>query len=511
MFRNDVSLPTLGELSGINEENNPGRTALIDSERRVSWREFEEESRRAAGGFDRLVDQGDRVAFLCESSVEQTILWNGALKTGAVVTNLHYRAASETIAYCLESTTPKVLVIDAEFSEYFAAELRSSLSYLPSEIVVVGETSYEYETSFETFVADSQRAPDTSVSEDDIAIIGWTSGTTGRPKGWCHTHRSVVLKGMSQDVQRTTRRITATTPSFMAWYNNIVPVALAGGTLIYVEKWDPKVWVERVQQYDATMAGMVPTMWREVLELDDLDDYDLSSLESITFTGEKISVQQLKRLRNEICEDVQNAYASTELNIAKMGAGEMTESRIESVGKPDGGTRVRVIDRDGSPEDTLECGEVGEIIVKGPDCPVWVWGDTETTKEEFTDGWWYSGDLGYKDEEGYLYVEGRKDFIITTKGVSFNPIPVEELLETHPSVDEAAVVGIEDEEFGQRVTAIVKSTEDVTAGDLDEWCLDSDEVADYQRPREYQFVDSPIARTSTGKLDRETAKEYVED
>ena len=118
MYRNEVSLPTLGELSGINAENNPDRTAFVDGERRVSWSEFHDESRRAAGGFDRLVDQGDRVAFLCESSVDQTVLWNGALQSGAIVTNLHYRAATDTIAYCIESTTPKVLVVDAEFSEF---------------------------------------------------------------------------------------------------------------------------------------------------------------------------------------------------------------------------------------------------------------------------------------------------------------------------------------------------------------------------------------------------------
>ena len=499
-------MPALGELSTVNAENNPERTAFVDGEREVTWEAFDEESRRAASGFETLVDQGDRVAFLCESSVDHAVLWNGALKTGAIVTNLHYRASTDTIAYCVDATTPKVLVVDAAFSEFVAEDLLDALSYVPPEVVVIGEPTYDHETSADAFTAEPPVDPDVSLAEDDIAVIGWTSGTTGRPKGWCHTHRSVVLKGMSQNISRTTRRITTTTPSFMAWYNNVIPITLAGGSLIFVEKWDPKVWAERVQEHGATMAGMVPTMWREVLDMEDLDDYDLSSLESITFTGEKISVERLRRLRSEICQNVKNAYASTELNVATMGAAEMTDERIESVGKPDGGTRVRIVDPGGDPDDTLDPNEVGEIIVKGPDCPVWVWKDTETTKAEFTDGWWYSGDLGYKDEEGYLYVEGRKDFIITTKGVSFNPLPVEDRLTEHPAVEEAVVVGVDDEEYGQLVTAIVKSSGEVDGDDLDQWCLDSDEVADYQRPREYEFVDRTIARTTTGKLDRDTEK-----
>ena len=276
-----------------------------------------------------------------------------------------------------------------------------------------------------------------------------------------------------------------------------------------LDDWDPEAWAETVEEYGATKAGMVPTMWRAVLDLD-LDEYDLSSLREISFVGEKMSRTTLNRLREEVCANVSNNYASTELMVSTMPVEEMEGDRIDSVGKPWHGTRVRIIEPDGDPSDRRAANEVGEIIIKAADSPVWAWGNTEKAHEEFTDGWWYSGDMGYKDEDGYLFLEGRKDFMIKSKGVKVFPSPIEGVLNEQAGVEEAVVIGVDDEEYGEKVTAVVKRSDPaVTAEDLDEACLESDAIARFERPREYRFVDFDIPRTPSQKLDRKGTAERL--
>jgi len=510
MSRQAVSLPTLDELSEIAADTNPNRLAFADVDgRSVTWEEFERESLLAADALAGHVRQGDRVALLCESGVDSTVLWNGALKAGAVVSYVHTQAAPETVRFSIDELGPKVLVVSESHADFLAERVYDDLESDPT-VVVLGEATREHERSYEEFAADATpRAPDITPEADDIAVVAWTSGTTGRPKGWCHTHRGIVLKGLISDVDRTTTQLSTAQTSFMAWYGNVISILIAGGSVVFMPDWNPAEWVDAVEEYGATTAGMVPTMWRAVLDLD-LDDRDLSSLESVSFVGEKMDRTTLNRLREEVCENVVNHYASTELIVSRITVDEMEGKRLESVGKPFDGTRVRIVEPGGTPADTVPRGETGEVLVKGADCPVWAWGRSDKLAEEFTDGWWHSGDLGYQDEDGYLYLEGRADFMIKSKGVKVIPTPIEERLNNHPDVDEALIVGVEDEEYGQKVTAVVKRGDDaVDSDDLDEWCLNSDGVARFERPREYVFTDEPLPRTPSQKLDRKTALEEL--
>ena len=154
---------------------------------------------------------------------------------------------------------------------------------------------------------------------------------------------------------------------------------------MFLNDWEPDRWASFVEEYDVTRGSMVPTMWREVLDLD-LERYDLSSLNNVLCIGEKVDPETRARIREEICENVVNAYASTEVDVSLLENEEFTEERLGSVGKPSGGTRVRIIEESGAPEDTLPAGEVGEIIVKGSDRPVWAWRRDEVVEQEFTDG-----------------------------------------------------------------------------------------------------------------------------
>lgn len=512
-----VETPSLSELSKIAAENNPNRIAFgdgIDGEV-VTWSEFDAASKQAAHAIREYAAQGDRVAFLCESSVEHATLWNGALKAGCVVSNLHVRGSASTIQSCIDSLRPRILVVGEETSEFFETEVRDRLTTDLDAVVTTDEPLAEYEQSSESFRSGRpDTEPDVRVQEDDIAAVTWTSGTTGEPKGWCQTNRGLILRGMKLANKKGTTRLTRVpnvfTPSFAAWYSTMIPTMLANGSTFFQKSWDPEKYVELIQERSLTSCILVPTMWREILRLETLEQYDLDSLVTVESAGETLDTTTLKRLQEDICESVSQAYAATEVVGTSISAPEMDERRIDSVGKPLLGTRIRVIERDGSPNDTMPPGEIGEVIIKGSDAAVWVWGDTAKTEESFEDGWWHSGDLGYKDEDGYLYIEGRDDNMILSKGIKVFPTPIEERLNAHPDVVESAVVGVQDAEYGERVTAAVyRSDPELTADDLDEWCLDSSDLSRLERPRQYHFTDEPLPRTSSDKLDRATLQQML--
>jgi acyl-coenzyme A synthetase/AMP-(fatty) acid ligase len=505
-----ASVPTLGELSEIAAENTSHSLAFGDGIRgpQATWEEFDHRSNQAANAFSEYVAQGDRVGFLCENSLDHVTLWNGAVKAGCAVSNLHIRASPQTVAHCIDKLRPRVLVVDGETSSFFEDRVRDRITTDLDAVVTTDETQTDYEESVETFLQDTESTPpDVNVSEDDLAAVLWTSGTTGQPKGWCFTHRALYLRASTivdvLEVNRSTRQPSVFTPSFAAWYSTVLPALISGASTYFLSSWDPEEYLRMIESHELTTALLVPTMWREILGLESLETYDRSSLEAITSAGEVLDATTLERLRENICEVVKNSYAATEMYGTVMTNRELTEERVESVGKPVPGVRIRVVDPEGSYADTLPPGEVGELAINAPDLPAWAWGDTPKTEESFEDGWWYSGDLGYKDEAGFIYLEGRDDLMILSKGIKVYPTPIEERLNNHPEVEESAVVGIEDEEFGEKVTAYVHAPEgSVTAEELDEWCLESEELARMERPREYRFVDDHLPRTATGKLDR---------
>ncbi|WP_336365238.1 class I adenylate-forming enzyme family protein [Halalkalicoccus salilacus] len=506
MTRNHNELPAIKDLSAHNAEKSTNSIAYKDLTESITWSEFERRSVRTANGYQEYANKGDRVAFYCSSSIQHTVMLNGAMKAGCIVTNLHTNTSSHDLQYSIQKIRPQVIVVDEELAESFNEKITTEALQSVSTVVVLGEATYEYEESVEQFLAgQSISEPDVLVEEDDIVVIGWTSGSTGRPKGWCHTNRTMYLKGMElgsrPGFDRTGMVLTVNQPSFLIWFSLFTKTALGCEGTYYLSDWDPQRWLTVVEKENITQSTLVPTMWREVLNSDP-EEYNLDSLRSIQSTGEKLNPSTLRQLRDRICSNISQTYGSTEIHSTVLYNDELTEERIESVGKPQAGTQVRIVEQGSDSLVEKPPNELGEIVVKAPDAPVWVWGDTEKTRESFQDGWWLSGDIGYKDEEGYLYIEGRADFMIKSKGVKIAPAPIEETLTNHPKVKDAIVVGIEDEEYNQKITAIVHpATNNIRTEELDEWCRESDLVANHARPREYRFVEE-IERTPSGKLDR---------
>ena len=501
-----VDLPSVMDVCRQNAARSPDAPAFDDGTEALTWGEFDRESERAANAFAEYTAKGDRVVFLCESSITQTTLLMGAMKAGCVVTNAHLKAPTEVLQYCVSATSPKLLVVDESYTDRVADDLWGEVTQSVATVVTIGEATRDYEQSAVDFLADrAATPPDVLVDEDDILVIWWTSGSTGRPKGWCHTNRSLYIKAMKgaarYGVDRFGTTLLVLSPSFGAWYNPVLKALFGCERIRFLTEWDPETWLDVVESEGVTHTGRVATLWRELVA-HDVADRDLSSLDVVYTTGEKIAEETLAQLREHVCDDVVQSYGSTEMYGTVLYNEEMQGDRIHSVGKAQTGTEVRIVDPDGTPDDVLDAGERGEIVIRGPDVPAWAWGNTGKTRESFEDGWWRSGDLGYRDEAGYLFLEGRVDFQIKSRGVKIVPERIEGALNDHPDVKQAVVVGVSDPDYGQKVTAIVvPATPDLTEDDLDQWCLDSDAIAPHQRPRAYHFVDA-IDTTSSGKVDR---------
>jgi fatty-acyl-CoA synthase len=289
----------------------------------------------------------------------------------------------------------------------------------------------------------------------------------------------------------------------MGWENvTLTNVATASTTVFH--DGDVERIAELIERESLTRVSLITTPWRILLQSGELDRYDTSTVGSAGVSGEPITPSLYRRLREAVTESVGTGYGLTET----MGSGTslparlIDEDTIDSVGKPGLSCDVRVIEPGScDPGAELPDGEVGEVIIAGPSVCEEVYGDPETTAELFhEDGWVFTGDRGYL-EDGFLYLQGRADNMIISGGINVYAERVEHALEAHSDVEEAAVVGTPHERWGEAVKAYVVTGGDLTPAALEEWCRGSDDLADYQRPREYAFVDD-LPRNNPGKLDR---------
>jgi len=288
-----------------------------------------------------------------------------------------------------------------------------------------------------------------------------------------------------------------------------------------MKQFETKEWFETAQQEKVTRVMLVPTMLKRIVEDPDFDKYDLSSVRVITYGAAACPFEVLKKTIERFPgRALINAFGGTETSstIAMLRAedqiitGKETEEEREkklkrlatSIGIPLDDVEVQIRDEEGQP---LPTGEAGELVVRGPRIMKGYWKDEEKTKKAFTpDGWYRTGDKGYFDEEGYLYLAGRADDMIVRGGENISPEEVENVLYTHPKVEEAAVIGVPDPEWGSEPMAVIvlKKGETATPEEIIDFCRDK--LAGFKRPRYVAFVDE-LPKTSTGKVLRRTLRD----
>ncbi|UCH22103.1 MAG: long-chain fatty acid--CoA ligase, partial [Deltaproteobacteria bacterium] len=361
------------------------------------------------------------------------------------------------------------------------------------------------------------------IGDEDITVLMYTAGTTGRPKGVPLRHSgfiSYVLENVEPANPEIEERNLLTVPLYhVAGMQAVLAGAYGGRTLVLMRQFEVKEWLQTVQEERVTRAMLVPTMLKWIVDDPEFHDYDLSSLKVITYGAASMPLSVIQKAIAEMpAVRFINAFGQTETasTIAALGpedhiiegADAEKEKKLKrlasSIGKPLSDVAVKIVDDQGNP---LPANRVGEIYAKGPRIMKSYWGDEEKSTQVITaDGWLRTGDKGWMDPEGYIYLSGRSDDMIIRGGENISPEEVEDILHSHPKIEEAAVIGVPNPEWGQepRAIVVVKKGENIGADEIMAYCRSR--LAGFKRPRSVVFVDS-LPRNPMGKVLKKELRE----
>ena len=498
----------------------PERTAIAFEGRRYSYSELKERVNRLADALSRLgLKKGDRAAIIevnCNQYVEACF---ATLKVGGIFVPLNFRIRQDELIYLVNKAEPKILFVGSRYADM----VRQAKPQLPSvkHFIIIGREA-EGMVSYDELINSGSLEDKTfaEVKDEDVAVLMFTAGTTGFPKGVPQDHNaysSYVLSNVDPpDMDALPETNVLVMPLYhVAGMQTLMASIYGGRTIALMRQFDEKEWFETVQREKATRVMVVPTMLKRIVGYPDFDKYDLSSVRVVTYGAAACPYEVLKETIERFPgRALINAFGGTETSstIAALRAedqiitGKETEEEREkklkrlatSIGLPMDDVEIQVRDEK---EGELPAGQIGEIVVQGSRIMKGYWRDEEKTKQAFTaDGWYRTGDLGYKDEEGYIYLTGRGDDVIVRGGENIGPDEVESVLSTHPKIEEAAVIGVKDIEWGQQVRAIVrlKKGETATEQEIIDFCRTR--LAGFKRPTSVVSVEEELPKTATGKV-----------
>jgi len=483
---------------------NPDGEALVCGDRRMSWREVAQQSARIAAGFHRLgLQRGDRVAVLLGNRIEFVLTLFAASHAGLVTVLLSTRQQKPEIAYVLTDCGAKLLIHEATVAER-VPDARD-LPDLTHRISVS-------DGSASPFAALLDHAPSqapTEVGEQDTAMILYTSGTTGRPKGAMLAHCNIIHSAM---IYQTCMQLTEADRSIAAVplahvtgvVANIMSMARCAGALIILAEFKAADYLNVAARERATQSVMVPAMYNLCLLQADFSAHDLSAWRIGGYGGAPMPIATIERLATAIPGlKLINAYGSTETSSpSTLMPPELTASHIDSVGLPCPGAEIIVMDANGH---ELPRGEIGEIWIHGGSVIKGYWNNPKATAESFTAGFWHSGDLGSIDAQNFVRVFDRQKDMINRGGLKIYSAEVESVLSGHPDVVESAIIAKPCPVLGERVHAVIVTRNEVGVDVLRAWC--AERLSDYKVPETIDLTTQPLPRNANGKVIKRQLRE----
>jgi len=493
----------------------PDHAAVIFHDRILTFRALEERSNRLANALLGLgLAKGDRVAVQSWNRPELIELECALYKAGLVKVALNARLSSAEALETIGNAQARVAIAGPTHIETIHS-LRASLPGVEHFIAIEGEAPgfASYEALLERAAT---RSPDVEMSESDLAVLHFTSGSTGKLKAAMQTAgnrmaslRKVVMGRMRAqpgDVLVLAGPITHASGMF------IQPFLSQGGTILLHDRFDPDAWLASVAQHRVSAGFLVPTMINMLVKHPGMDQYDLRSLRHLSYGGAPAAPALVTEAWQRLGPVLAQGY----------GAGETTGGLVtlsvedhrlaieggathllSSCGRPFGESQVLVVDEAGR---ELPPGEIGEIVVRGPDVFAGYWREPELTAAALIDGTLHTGDLARMDEAGYLYIVDRKKEMIISGGFNVYPTEVEQALYQHPAIYEACVIGVPDETWGESIKAVVVLRDGCEAS-ADELILHCQQhLADFKKPRSVEFV-AELPKNGNGKLARKEVKE----
>ncbi len=474
-------------------ERDPGHVAIKLDDAELSYAALGEATAHIAGLLrDHGFEAGDRVGIMLPNVPYFPVVYYGVLRAGGIVVPMNVLLKQREVAFYLQDSGAKLV-----FAWHgFAQDAEAGAEQAGAECLLVEPGKFEDQVGSAgalTEVAD--------VAGDDTAVILYTSGTTGQPKGAELTHENLTRNAQASQglfSLGSDAIVLGALPLFHSFGQTCGMNATisGGGTLTLIPRFDPAKALEIIQRDQVNIFQGVPTMYGAMLHLPERDQYDTSSLKLCASGGSAMPVELLRGFEEAFGCKVLEGYGLSESSPVASFNHPDRERKPGSIGTPIEGVEMKVVDEDGK---DVPQGEVGEIVIRGHNVMKGYWNKAQETGDTLKDGWLHTGDMATIDEDGYFFIVDRKKDMIIRGGYNVYPREIEEILYEHPAVREAAVVGVPHDEYGEEVGAAValKDGEEISESELRDFV--KDQVAAYKYPRRIWFVDD-LPKGPTGKI-----------
>jgi acyl-CoA synthetase (AMP-forming)/AMP-acid ligase II len=494
------------------EQVKGNQIATLCDARKTTWSDFRNQVAKMAAVMKRKgLAEGDRVALLGLNSDYYLQAMFAIAWAGGVMVALNTRWSPQENIYACNDAGTSMLIVDKHFSEV-ADQLQREVESIGAVFHLGDGPTASCSEAMENLMSDLNPIPDVGRGYDDLAAIFYTGGTTGHPKGVMLSHQNLVSNALcnltSLSLNQDGVIYLHAAPMF-----HLADVALSlanmmnGNAHAFIERFSTTGFMRAIEQYKATHALLVPTMISMLVNDPALEDADMSSLRTFYYGASPMTQGTLKQAMKklpgvEFCQ----AYGQTELSpiVTVLGPeyhcfqGELA-GKASSAGQCNIGCEIKIVDNEGN---ELPVGTIGEVAATGPNVMLGYWKNPEQTAKALVDGWVLTGDAGYLDEDGFLFLVDRKKDMIVSGGENVFSAEVENVISTHEAVNEVVVIGIPDEKWGEAVHAIVRlmPDEDVSEDTLIQYC--KGQIAGYKCPRSVEFRTKPFPMTGAGKIQK---------
>ena len=496
------------QILAVSARRVPRRLALLGPWGELDYLRLEARVARLAGGLLRLgIKPGDRVAFMMNNDPNVVVAYFAILRVGAIVVAVNVMLKRDELVYLLNDSETGAIVCEPSVLDTILAA-RSEAPSLRN-IVLSGGPVRDGIPSLDALEAGEPMLDVADRSPDDIAMMLYTSGTTGEPKGVMMSHFWLEFVSISWvNVFKLTHddRVFVTSPFFytIGMVMGVLAAFRIGASAILIERFKPKAALDVITRFRPTTANIVPTAVVQLLDNFDPGLHDVSSMKTLFSAGSPFPAALKRRVRETFGWEPYEIYGLTEAHMLAAGRVGLPP-REDMIGVPGANLTVRVVDDSG--RDVIP-GEIGEFICKGDTVTLGYWRRPAETAEAYRDGWFHTGDLGIMDEDGYIRIVDRKKEMIITGGANIYPAEVEKVLAQHPSVAMATLVGVPDEQYGELPVAVIAARPGAspTAEEIIAFCRDR--LAAFKCPRSVVFADE-LPVTATGKIARRQLRDQL--
>ncbi|MEH7112494.1 long-chain fatty acid--CoA ligase [Neobacillus niacini] len=499
----------LGELIRKSAHQKPNHLAFVYGDQRVTYLDLENRSLHIAGWLqEKGIEIGEKVGIISKNNLAFIEVMFAAALSGGVSVPINFRLVAEEFVYIINNSDTKILFIEKEYEE----TIQSIRHKLPNveQIVVIGEDKSQNMISYEDIfqIKTIFKPVGDFLTDEDDCMICYTSGTTGFPKGAVLSHKNLILNALNMltDMRWKGYKHLMVTPLFhIAGIGYILLICLRGGTGYLHREFKPMDVLQVISQEKIEVVFLVPAMWNTITQIRNIHEFDRSSITACLLGAASSPIELKKRILHYFPNGgIHDAFGQTEMSpTTTVLSPEDALLKPDSVGKSVANVEIRVVDEN---MNDVPVGEIGEAIYRGPTLMKEYYKNPEETEEALKGGWFHSGDLIRMDDEGFVYVVGRKKDMIISGGENIYPAELESVLYKHEAIYEAAVIGVPDDQWGESVKAYVVLREGylLTEEEVIQYC--KKHLASYKKPKFVEFLDE-LPRNASGKILKRVLRE----